>query len=46
MRYITDIRIGCGAIIDTLHPNYKEKNGLHQDDSGVVYYIQGEKVKK
>jgi hypothetical protein len=43
LRYITDIRIGCGAILDTLHPEYKEKNGLHQDDIGIVYYIQGEK---
>jgi hypothetical protein len=42
MRYITDIRIGCGAILDTMHPDYKEKNGLYQDDIGIVYYIHGD----
>jgi len=44
MRYITDIRVGCGAIIDTYDENYdKYYQGLHSDTYGVVFYRMGER---
>lgn len=46
-RYVYDKRVGCIAILDTLHVDYKkrlngERNGLASDDSDVVYYEVGE----
>lgn len=41
-RYLLDIRNGCGAVIDTHHPDYDSSYpGLHSDTSGVVLYKHG-----
>jgi hypothetical protein len=41
-RYFVDIRTGCGAIRDRLHPTYDETYpGLHHDTKDVIEYIHG-----
>lgn len=41
-RYITDIRIGCGAVIDTWHKDYdKDYQGISSDNDYVVLYRSG-----
>lgn len=43
-RYITDIRAGCGAVIDTHHPNYEPNYpGIHEHTPSVVEYKHGYK---
>lgn len=38
VRYIVDERIGCIAVVDTLHPAFPSGNGLHFDYDEVVAY--------
>jgi hypothetical protein len=41
-RYFIDIRSGCAAVRDRLHPLYNpDYPGLHQDTPDVVEYIHG-----
>lgn len=41
-RYLVDLRNGCGAVIDTQHPEYNSNYpGLHSDTGGVVLYKHG-----
>jgi len=39
-RFILDIRVGCGAVIDKSKFNF-ENNGLHKDMEGVMLFING-----
>lgn len=41
-RYFLDIRCGCAAVRDRLHPEYSESYpGLHSDTPDVVLYKHG-----
>lgn len=41
-RYFLDIRCGCAAVRDRLHPEYSESYpGLHRDTPDVVLYKHG-----
>ena len=41
-RYFIDIRVGCGAVRDSQHPEYDESyQGLHVDTPDVVLYKHG-----
>lgn len=41
-KYFVDIRLGCGAIRNRLHPDYDlDYQGLHDTTADVVEYIQG-----
>lgn len=41
-RYFLDIRSGCAAVRDRLHPEYSESYpGLHSDTPDVVFYKHG-----
>ena len=43
-RFFTDIRNGCGAVRDRLHPKYdKERPGLQYDTADVVEWRHGYK---
>ena len=41
-RFFVDLRSGCGAVRDRLHPNYDpEYQGLHSDTIDVIEYRHG-----
>lgn len=43
-RFILDVRVGCAAVRDTMHPRYnKDYPGLHHDTCDVVEYKHGYK---
>lgn len=42
-RYEVDKRVGCIAIVDTLHEEYANRGqGLHSDDEFIVLFVNGQ----